>query len=84
MGRLAVGLGHARRGRAIDFPEPRLGIVLQTQELEAKEPGLAGAKHGLKRLGRIEEEVRLPLLPVTPATGEVIRSAMVHAGLLNA
>jgi 4-hydroxy-tetrahydrodipicolinate synthase len=49
-----------------------------------KEPGLAGAKHGLTRLGRIEEEVRLPLLPVTPATGEVIRSAMVHAGLLNA
>ena len=49
-----------------------------------KEPGLAGAKHGLKRLGRIEEEVRLPLIPVTPATGEVIRSAMVHAGLLNA
>ncbi len=49
-----------------------------------KEPGLAGAKHGLKLLGRIEEEVRLPLLPVTPATGQVIRSAMVHAGLLNA
>jgi 4-hydroxy-tetrahydrodipicolinate synthase len=49
-----------------------------------KEPGLAGAKHGLKRLGRIEEELRLPLIPVTPATGEVIRSAMVHAGLLNA
>lgn len=49
-----------------------------------KEPGLAGAKHGLKRLGRIEEELRLPLLPVTPATGDVIRSAMVHAGLLNA
>ncbi len=34
-----------------------------------KEPGLAGAKHGLKLLGRVEEEVRLPLLPVTPATG---------------
>jgi 4-hydroxy-tetrahydrodipicolinate synthase len=49
-----------------------------------KEPGLAGAKHGLKRLGRIEEELRLPLMPVTPATGDVIRSAMVHAGLLNA
>ncbi|HEV7338145.1 MAG TPA: 4-hydroxy-tetrahydrodipicolinate synthase [Bosea sp. (in: a-proteobacteria)] len=49
-----------------------------------KEPGLAGAKHGLKLLGRISEEVRLPLLPVTPGTGEVIRGAMVHAGLLNA
>lgn len=48
-----------------------------------KEPGLAGAKHGLALLGRVEEEVRLPLLPVTPATGKVIRDAMVFAGLLN-
>jgi 4-hydroxy-tetrahydrodipicolinate synthase len=49
-----------------------------------KEPGLAGAKHGLGLLGRIEEEVRLPLLPVTAPTGKVIREAMVFAGLLNA
>ena len=48
-----------------------------------KEPGLAGAKHGLKLLGRLEEDVRLPLMAVTPPTGEVIRDAMVHAGLLN-
>ena len=48
-----------------------------------KEPGLAGAKHGLKLLGRLEEEVRLPLMPVTPPTGKVIRDAMVHAGLIN-
>jgi len=49
-----------------------------------KEPGLAGAKHGLKLLGRIEEEIRLPLLPVTAPTGKIIRDAMVFAGLLNA
>ncbi|MFA6267586.1 MAG: 4-hydroxy-tetrahydrodipicolinate synthase [Pseudolabrys sp.] len=48
-----------------------------------KEPGLAGAKHGLKLLGRLDEEVRLPLLPVTAPTGQVIRAAMVHAGLIN-
>ncbi|QEL22640.1 4-hydroxy-tetrahydrodipicolinate synthase [Bosea sp. F3-2] len=48
-----------------------------------KEPGLAGAKHGLKLLGRIEEEVRLPLLPVSAETGKTIREAMVFAGLLN-
>ena len=47
------------------------------------EPGLAGAKHGLKLLGRVHEEVRLPLLTVTPPTGATIRDAMVHAGLLN-
>jgi 4-hydroxy-tetrahydrodipicolinate synthase len=48
-----------------------------------REPGLAGAKHGLKLLGRLEEEVRLPLMPVTAPTGEIIRQAMVHAGVLN-
>jgi len=48
-----------------------------------KEPGLAGAKHGLKLLGRLDEEVRLPLMPVTQPTGKVIRDAMVYAGLLN-
>lgn len=48
-----------------------------------KEPGLAGAKHGLKLLGRLHEEVRLPLMTVTPPTGKIIRDAMVYAGLLN-
>ena len=34
-----------------------------------KEPGLAGAKHGLKLMGRLQEEVRLPMTPVTaPST----------------
>ncbi len=48
------------------------------------EPGLAGAKCGLALLGRGGEEIRLPMLPVTPPTRALIRSAMVHAGLLNA
>jgi 4-hydroxy-tetrahydrodipicolinate synthase len=47
------------------------------------EPGLAGAKCGLALLGRGNEDVRLPLLPVTAGTKAAIRSAMVHAGLLN-
>lgn len=47
------------------------------------EPGLAGAKHGLALLGRVSEEVRLPLLPVTAATGEAIREAMIHADVLG-
>ncbi|MGL5362657.1 MAG: 4-hydroxy-tetrahydrodipicolinate synthase [Bosea sp. (in: a-proteobacteria)] len=49
-----------------------------------REPGLCGAKHGLSLLGRVRDEVRLPLLPVTAAAGAGIRAAMVHAGLLNA
>ncbi|HEX8164719.1 MAG TPA: 4-hydroxy-tetrahydrodipicolinate synthase [Beijerinckiaceae bacterium] len=48
------------------------------------EPGLAGAKCGLSLLGRGNEEIRLPMTPVTPPVKEAIRKAMVHAGLLNA
>ena len=47
------------------------------------EPGVAGAKHGLSLLGKVRDEVRLPLIPVTPAASAAIRSAMVHAGILN-
>lgn len=47
------------------------------------EPGVAGAKAGLAALGRIKDEVRLPLLPVTDVAREAIRNAMRHAGLLN-
>ncbi|QLH71721.1 4-hydroxy-tetrahydrodipicolinate synthase [Rhodopseudomonas palustris] len=48
-----------------------------------KEPGVAGAKHGLTLLGRIQEEVRLPLMTVTEPIGKAIRAAMVHAGVIN-
>lgn len=47
------------------------------------EPGLAGAKCGLGLLGRSNEDIRLPMLPVTEPTKAAIRAAMVHAGLLN-
>ena len=47
------------------------------------EPGLAGAKCGLAVLGRIKEEVRLPLLTVTEPVRGQIKQAMVHAGLIN-
>src|SRR6201746_2212404 len=59
------------------------GRLVPLHDAIFKEPGLAGAKHGLKLLGRLEEEVRLPLMTVTPPTGAVIRDAMVHAGLIN-
>ncbi|HMO72675.1 MAG TPA: 4-hydroxy-tetrahydrodipicolinate synthase [Paracoccaceae bacterium] len=47
------------------------------------EPGLAGAKYGLSRLGRCTEEVRLPLVGLTDPTKARIDAAMRHAGLLN-
>ncbi|QUS36497.1 4-hydroxy-tetrahydrodipicolinate synthase [Falsirhodobacter algicola] len=46
------------------------------------EPGLAGAKYALSRLGRCEPEVRLPLLPVSDGVKARIDAALRHAGLL--
>ncbi len=47
------------------------------------EPGVAGAKYGLSLLGMVSDEVRSPLTTLTDGTKAAIRSAMVHAGLLN-
>lgn len=47
------------------------------------EPGLAGAKYGLSRLGLCSTEVRLPLVGLTEGTKARIDAAMRHAGLLN-
>jgi 4-hydroxy-tetrahydrodipicolinate synthase len=46
------------------------------------EPGVAGAKYALSRLGRCANEVRLPLLSVTPGVAAEIDAAMRHAGIL--
>jgi 4-hydroxy-tetrahydrodipicolinate synthase len=35
-------------------------------------------------LGLMEENVRLPMIPVSEGTRQAVRSAMVHAGLINA
>jgi 4-hydroxy-tetrahydrodipicolinate synthase len=47
------------------------------------EPGLAGAKYALSRLGRLENTVRSPLTTVEEGTAEKIDAAMKHAGLIN-
>lgn len=47
------------------------------------EPGLAGAKYGLARLGLCSEEVRLPLTGLLDTTKGRIDAAMRHAGLIN-
>jgi len=44
----------------------------------------SGPKFALSVLGRISEEVRLPMVPVSDSTRATIRAAMTHAGLLNA
>jgi 4-hydroxy-tetrahydrodipicolinate synthase len=44
----------------------------------------AGPKYALSALGRMSDEVRLPMVAATEPTRSAIRSAMVHAGLMNA
>ena len=46
------------------------------------EPGLVGAKYGLSLLGLCDEEVRLPLVPLTDGTKAKIKAAMQFAGIL--
>ncbi|UWQ41941.1 4-hydroxy-tetrahydrodipicolinate synthase [Leisingera aquaemixtae] len=46
------------------------------------EPGLAGAKYGLSKLGMCSEEVRSPLTTLEDSTKAAIDAAMAHAGLL--
>jgi 4-hydroxy-tetrahydrodipicolinate synthase len=47
------------------------------------EPGLAGAKYGLSKLGLCGPDVRLPLVGLTDGTKARVDAAMRHAGLIN-
>jgi 4-hydroxy-tetrahydrodipicolinate synthase len=47
------------------------------------EPGLAGAKYGLSKLGLCSPDVRLPLVGLTDGTKARMDAAMRHAGLIN-
>ncbi|MEX0285458.1 MAG: 4-hydroxy-tetrahydrodipicolinate synthase [Paracoccaceae bacterium] len=46
------------------------------------EPGLAGAKYGMSKLGLCSPEVRLPLTELLDSTKSQIDAAMAHAGLI--
>ena len=47
------------------------------------EPGLAGAKYALSKLGKSENVVRSPLTTIDPSTEKAIDAAMAYAGLIN-
>lgn len=47
------------------------------------EPNPTGTKFALSLLGKIDNELRLPLVPISAATEDTIRAALVHAGLIN-
>ena len=40
-------------------------------------------KYALSLLGKMDETLRLPLVPISEPTQELVRKAMVHAGLIN-
>jgi 4-hydroxy-tetrahydrodipicolinate synthase len=43
----------------------------------------APVKYALSLLGKMEERLRLPMVPVSEPTRIAVRNAMVHAGLIN-
>lgn len=47
------------------------------------EPGVTGAKYGLRALGKCSDEVRTPLTNILPETEAMMDDAMRHAGLIN-
>ena len=47
------------------------------------EPSPAMPKYGLARLGRVRDELRLPMLPASEAARTLMNRAMVHAGLID-
>ncbi len=47
------------------------------------EPNPTGAKYALSLLGRMSDETRLPMVPVSDPVKAEIRAAMAHAGLIN-
>src|ERR1700710_1007866 len=48
------------------------------------EPGVCSVKYAMSLLGRMNNEMRLPLTPIGEAAESGVRRAMAHAGLLNA
>ena len=43
----------------------------------------APAKYALSILGKCDDAMRLPMVPVSATTQSAVRAAMVHAGLIN-
>jgi len=67
------------RDRAIELQD-RLMPLHKAMFLES---GVAGAKYGLSRLGRIGNVIRCPMVTAPAAVAERIDEAMKHAGLIN-
>ena len=60
-----------------------LDRLMPLHEAIFAEPGVAGAKYGMSRLGLCSDEVRLPLVGLTDAAKARMDDAMRFAGLIN-
>ena len=65
--------------KALDFQDR----LMPLHEAIFIEPGLAGAKYGMSKLGLCRDEVRLPLTTLLDSTKARIDAAMRHAGLIS-
>ncbi|ASP32166.1 4-hydroxy-tetrahydrodipicolinate synthase [Labrenzia sp. VG12] len=65
--------------KALDYQD-RLAPLHRALFLE---PSPGGSKYALSLLGKIDGELRLPLVPISESAQEEVRAAMAHAGLIN-
>ena len=66
-------------GKAVELQD-RLFPLFQALFVETNP---SPTKYALSVLGKITDEARLPMVPVTDKTKETVRAAMRHAGLIN-
>lgn len=64
--------------KALDYQDR----LMPLHEAIFLEPGVAGAKYAMSRLGLCSDAVRLPLVGLTEATKSRIDAALAHAGLI--
>ena len=66
-------------GRALSYQDR----LMPLHRAAFAEPNPGPAKYALSVLGKCDEEVRSPLVPLETATKDRMRAAMRHAGLIN-
>jgi 4-hydroxy-tetrahydrodipicolinate synthase len=81
--RLCAELHAAWKRRDLDRVEELNDRLMPLHQALFIESNPAPVKFAAKLLGHCDDEVRLPLVRTQPETQLRVRSAMVHAGLLN-
>ncbi|WP_162652491.1 4-hydroxy-tetrahydrodipicolinate synthase [Lentilitoribacter sp. Alg239-R112] len=66
-----------------DFPKALelQDLLMPLHDAIFAEPGVAGVKYALSKMGRMENTLRSPMLPVTPETAKKIDLALKHVGI---